>query len=171
MRVAVPFGKSKIYSAIVYQIHQQQPSGYETKSIDHMLDEIPILSPLQLKHWEWMASYYMCSLGELIRAGLPSSLLLESETIVKIVSDQNVETAALSDDEALVYEALLSHSSIHINSIRKILNRQNVVSVIQKLMDKNILEVEETVYERYTPKLKKYVRDRKSTRLNSSHVR
>lgn len=158
MRVAVPFGKSKIYSAIVYQIHQQQPSGYETKSIDHILDEIPILSPLQLKHWEWMASYYMCSLGELIRAGLPSSLLLESETIVKIVSDQNVETAALSDDEALVYEALLSHSSIHINSIRKILNRQNVVSVIQKLMDKNILEVEETVYERYTPKLKRYVR-------------
>ena len=50
MRVAVPFGKSKIYSAIVYQIHQQQPSGYETKSIDHILDEIPILSPLQLKH-------------------------------------------------------------------------------------------------------------------------
>lgn len=158
MRVAVPFGKSKIYSAIVYQVHQEQPVGYETKSIDHILDEEPILSPLQIKHWEWMASYYMCSLGELIRAALPNSLLLESETIVKLKPDETVVPEELSEEEYLVFEALQQHSSIHINAVRKILNRQNVVSVIQKLMEKNILEVEETVYERYTPKLKRYVR-------------
>lgn len=158
MRVAVPFGRSKIYTAIVHQVHQQVPTGYETKSIDFILDEDPILTPQQIKHWEWMASYYMCSLGEVIKAALPNSFLLESETIVKLNTDRNPDNSELSDDEFLVYEALQHQSSIHINSIRKILDKKNVVSVIQKLMDKNIIEVEETVYEKYIPKLKRYIR-------------
>ena len=80
MRVAVPFGKSKIYTGIVYAIHQNDPPAYETKSIDQILDETPIITATQLKHWEWMANYYMCTLGEVIRAALPSAFLLESET-------------------------------------------------------------------------------------------
>ena len=158
MRVAVPFGKSKIYTAIVYQIHSSAPVGYETKSIDHILDQSPIITSHQMKHWEWMASYYMCSLGEVIKAALPSTFLLESETIVKSVKDEIVDEKLLSDDEFLVYEALQHQSSIHINAVRAILDKKNVVSVIQKLIEKGLVEVEETVYEQYTPKLKRYVR-------------
>ena len=44
MRIAVPFGKSKVYTAIVYQVHQTAPSGYETKEIDHILDEEPVIT-------------------------------------------------------------------------------------------------------------------------------
>src|SRR5690606_17660394 len=76
MRVAVPFGKTKIYTAIVHQVHDQVPTGYETKSIDHILDQFPIITAIQLKHWKWMASYYMCSLGEVVKAALPSAFLL-----------------------------------------------------------------------------------------------
>ncbi len=65
-RVAVPFGKSKVYTAIVYQVHDQAPQGYETKSIDQILDETPIVTSTQIKHWEWMADYYMCTLGEVV---------------------------------------------------------------------------------------------------------
>ena len=158
MRVAVPFGKSKIYTAIVYQIHSSAPVGYETKSIDHILDRTPIITSIQMKHWEWMASYYMCSFGEVIRAALPSSFLLESETIVKLVEDKVLDEKLLSDDEFLVYEALQQQSSLHINAVRTILDKKNVVSVIQKLIEKGLVEVEETVYEQYTPKLKRYVR-------------
>ena len=158
MRVAVPFGKSKIYTAIVYQIHSSAPVGYETKSIDHILDQTPIITSIQMKHWEWMASYYMCSFGEVIRAALPSSFLLESETIVKLVEDKVLDEKLLSDDEFLVYEALQQQSSLHINAVRTILDKKNVVSVIQKLIEKGLVEVEETVYEQYTPKLKRYVR-------------
>lgn len=158
MRVAVPFGKSKIYTAIVYQVHTQAPSGYETKSIDHILDEEPLLTPVQIKHWEWMASYYMCSLGEVIKAALPNSFLLESETIIKLNSGKKPADSELTEDEFLIYEALQYQSSIHINSIRKILKKKNVVSVIQKLMDQDLIEIEETVYEKYTPKLKRYIR-------------
>src|SRR5690554_6019016 len=124
MRVAVPFGKTKIYTAIVYQVHDQAPSGYETKSIDHILDQTPIINSIQLSHWKWMASYYMCSLGEVVRAALPSAFLLESETIVKLVVDKVIDQETLTDDEYLVYEALQQQSSIHINGVRAILDKQ-----------------------------------------------
>lgn len=157
MRVAVPFGKAKIYTAIVQQVHASAPVGYETKSIDHILDQVPVITSHQIKHWEWMASYYMCSLGEVIKAALPSSFLLESETIVKLVADVVVNEELLTDDEFLVYEALQHQSTLHINAVRSILDKKNVVSVIQKLIEKGMVEVEETVYEQYTPKLKRYV--------------
>lgn len=158
MRVAVPFGKAKIYTAIVQQVHASAPVGYETKSIDHILDQVPVITSHQIKHWEWMASYYMCSLGEVIKAALPSSFLLESETIVKLVADVVVNEELLTDDEFLVYEALQHQSTLHINAVRSILDKKNVVSVIQKLIEKGMVEVEETVYEQYTPKLKRYVK-------------
>src|SRR5690554_2504960 len=158
MRVAVPFGKTKIYTAIVYQVHNQAPSGYKTKSIDHILDRVPIITNVQIKHWKWMASYYMCSVGEVVRAALPSAFLLESETIVKLVANKTIDQETLTDDEFLVYEALQQQSSIHINGIRSILDRKNVVSVIQKMIDKEIVEIEETIYEKYTPKLKRYIK-------------
>src|SRR5690606_15467244 len=120
--------------------------------------QTPIITPLQLRHWNWMASYYMCSLGVVVKAALPSAFLLESETIIKLVQGNVLEPDTLSDDEYLVYEALQQQSSIHINGIRAILDKKNVVSVIQKLIGKGIVEVEETIYEQYTPKLKRYIR-------------
>lgn len=158
MRVAIPFGKSKVYTGIVYQVHDQAPVGYETKSIDHILDETPIITTQQLEHWEWLAKYYMCSLGEVIKAALPSAFLLESETMIKLSSEKQWDESLLSDEEFLVFEALQHQSSLHINDVRSILDKKNVVSVIQMLFEKGIVEVEETVYEQYTPKLKRYIK-------------
>ena len=158
MRVAIPFGKSKVYTGIVYQVHDQPPIGYETKPIDHILDETPIITTKQLKHWEWLAGYYMCSLGEVIKAALPSAFLLESETIIKLSSRNFQDEESLTDDEFVLYEALQHQSSLHINDARSILDRKNIVSVIQKLLDKNIIDVEESVYEQYVPKLKRYIK-------------
>jgi primosomal protein N' (replication factor Y) len=84
MRVAVPFGKTKIYTGLVQTLHQKAPEGYEAKSIDQILDERPIITPIQLMHWQWMATYYMCTLGEVVKAALPSAFLLESETVVTL---------------------------------------------------------------------------------------
>ncbi len=158
MRVAVPFGKSKVYTGIVFQVHTEAPIGYETKSIDQILDEEPIVNSLQLEHWQWMASYYMCTLGEVVRAGLPSAFLLESETIIKLSATATADEASFTDEEFLVYEALQHQSSLHINDVRSILDKRNVVKVIQQLMLKGIVEVEEAVVEKYTPRLVRYVR-------------
>ncbi len=158
MRVAVPFGKSKVYTGIVYRVHQQAPVGYDTKSIDQILDEVPIMNTFQMKHWEWMASYYMCTLGEVIRAALPSAFLLESETIVRLAPGKNTDETDFTDEEFMVFEALQHQSSLHINDVRAILDGSNVVKVIQQLLLKEVIEVEETVFEKYTPKVVRYIR-------------
>ena len=158
MRVAVPFGKSKIYTAIVYGVHQNDPIGYEAKSIDQILDEEPIITAQQLKHWEWLSEYYMCTLGQVIRAALPSAFLLESETIISLNKEVEIDESSFNDDEFVVYEALLNQSSLHLNDVRSILDRKNVVAVIQNLMERGVIAVQEEVYDQYKPKLKRYVK-------------
>ncbi|WP_415374405.1 primosomal protein N' [Patiriisocius sp. Uisw_017] len=157
-RVSVPFGKSKLYTAIVYQVHNTPPQGYEVKSIDQILDETPIVTPKQIKHWEWIASYYMCTLGEVIKAGLPSAFLLESETMIALNSKSTIDEKALTDEQFLVFEALQHRSPIHINDVRSILDRSNVVKVLHHLLEQKVIQVYEEAYEQYTPKLKRYVK-------------
>ena len=78
MRVAVPFGKSKIYTALAYKVHNTAPTAYEAKTIHQILDKKPVVTATQLQHWEWIASYYMCSIGEVMRAAMPNAFIIES---------------------------------------------------------------------------------------------
>ncbi len=116
MRVAVSFGKSKIYTALVYAIHQNPPTLYKAKDIYQILDEDPIVNETQLEHWEWLARYYMCSIGEVYRAALPSAFLLESETIV-YKNEAFTALEELSDDAYLIFEALENHSQLTIHQV------------------------------------------------------
>ncbi|TDE50165.1 primosomal protein N' [Flavobacterium sp. GT3P67] len=158
MRLAVPFGKSKIYTALVIEIHQNKPSLYEAKEIHQILDEKPIVTEIQIAHWQWIASYYMCAIGDVYRGAMPSALLLESETVISQKTDLDIDASLLSDDEFLVYEALQQQSSLKVQDIMDILNKKNIFPVIQKLIDKNILVLQEEIQETYKPKLVRYVR-------------
>lgn len=158
MRLAVPFGKSKIYTALVIETHQNQPTLYDAKEIHQILDEKPIVTEIQIAHWQWLASYYMCAIGDVYRGAMPSALLLESETIISPKADFVVDETQLSDDEYLIYEALQRQSSLKVQDIMSILNKKNIFPVIQKLVDKNILVLNEEVQESYKPKLVRYVR-------------
>ncbi|TDD98015.1 replication restart helicase PriA [Flavobacterium cellulosilyticum] len=158
MRVAVPFGKSKIYTALVIEIHQNKPTLYEAKEIHQILDENPIVTEIQIAHWQWIASYYMCAIGDVYRGAMPSALLLESETIISQKPAIFVDESLLSDDEFLVYEALQQQNSLKVQDIINILNKKNIFPVIQKLIDKNILVLQEEMLESYSPKLIRYVK-------------
>ena len=158
MRVAVPFGKSKIYTALVIDLHREEPTLYEAKEIDQILDERPIVNELQINHWFWISSYYMCNIGDVYRGALPSALLLESETIISQNNETFVNESSLSDDEFLIYEALQSQSSLKIQNIIDIVNKKTVLPVIQKLINKNIISLQEEIQEEYKPKLVKYIR-------------
>jgi primosomal protein N' (replication factor Y) len=157
MRVAVEFGKSKIYTALVYKIHTNPPIAYEAKEIYQILDKVPIVNETQLKHWEWIASYYMCALGEVYRAALPSAFLLESETEIILVPNA-IKEELLSDDEFLIFEALQHQPKLSIAKIIEILNRKTILPVIKSLLEKKVINVQEQLYEQYKPKLVKYVR-------------
>ena len=156
--MAVPFGKSKIYTGIVYQVHQTPPQTYETKEIDQILDEYPLVTQTQLKHWQWIADYYLCSLGEVMRAALPGAFLLESETIIKLQTERPFTETVMSDQEALIVEALHNRQQLHLNDVRSLLDRKQVLGVIQALIDKNRVELVETIYEQYVPKMVSFLR-------------
>ncbi|MFH6769566.1 primosomal protein N' [Gaetbulibacter aquiaggeris] len=158
MRVAVPFGKSKIYTGIVYNIHTEAPIVYEAKAIDQILDESPVVNAIQLNLWQWIASYYMCTLGDVMRAALPNAFILESETIIVLNPDKIINDDDLKDDEFLVYEALQHQSSLKIHDISNILDKKTVLPVIKRLIDKEAILIEEEVYEKYKPKLVRYVK-------------
>ena len=155
--MAVPFGKSKIYTAIVFEKHLIEPTAYEAKEIYQ----------IQLKQWEWIASYYMCSLGDVLRAALPKAFLLESETLV-LKNTAFEEEATLTDEEYLIWEALEHQSKLKIQDIGKILDRKGVISIVNSLLSKEAIEVKEEIYEQYKPKFVKYVQLHKNYQTEES---
>ena len=157
MRVAVSFGKSKIYTALVFDIHQNAPMLYEAKDIHQILDEQPIITEIQLKHWQWISSYYMCSLGDVYRAALPSAFMLESETII-YKNDHFTDETILTDEEFLIFEGLQNSSQLTIHQVVNILGKKTVLPIIDTLINKKAAFIKEAIYETYKPKLVKYVR-------------
>ncbi|CAL43919.1 primosomal protein N' [Flavobacterium psychrophilum] len=158
MRVAVPFGKSKFYTGLVLELHHNAPTLYEAKEIHQIVDQKPIVTEVQLQHWQWIASYYMCTLGEVFRCALPSALQLESETIISAKKDFIINENELSDEEYLLVEALKQQSSLKISEVTSVLNKKKVLPIIQQLLAKNVITLQEEMIEEYKPKLVRYIR-------------
>lgn len=158
MRVAVPFGKTKIFTALVLDKTNTPPQLYEAKEIHQILDEKPVVNLHQIEHWKWIASYYMCSLGEVFRSALPSGYILESETIISAKENTEIDSNELKDDEYLILEALKSQSSITVQEVIKILGKKTVFPIINRLLAKGALVLQEEISEQYKPKLVRYIR-------------
>lgn len=158
MRVAVPFGKTKIYTALVLDKTNTPPQLYEAKEIHQILDEKPVVNLHQIEHWKWISSYYMCSLGEVFRSALPSGYILESETIISAKENAEIDSNELKDDEYLILEALKSQSSITVQEVIKILGKKTVFPIINRLLAKGALVLQEEISEQYKPKLVRYIR-------------
>ncbi|NNC44429.1 MAG: DEAD/DEAH box helicase, partial [Winogradskyella sp.] len=158
MRIAVPFGKQHIYTGLAQAVHTQPPVAYDPKSIHQILDNTPLVTAKQLDHWQWISEYYMCSLGEVVRAALPNAFLLESETV--ILKRDNIDTSQikLSDDEYLIYEALQHQSSLKIKDVSDILDRKRVIPILNELVEKQVVNLQETLYEKYQPKQQRYLK-------------
>ncbi|WP_027472577.1 replication restart helicase PriA [Saccharicrinis fermentans] len=154
MRVVVPFGKKKYYSGIVYALHDQKPEAYETKQIISILDNAPVVSETQLHFWKWIAEYYMCTLGEVYKAALPSGLKLESETKVHYNSNW-VAKEKLSAKESLVLDFLSEKKTASVQDINNITELKSSLPVIKSLLDKEALFVSERLKDGYKPKTKK----------------
>ena len=158
MRVAVPFGKTKIYTALVINKNNTPPQLYEAKEIHQILDEKPVVNEFQIEHWKWIASYYMCSLGEVFRSALPAGYILESETIISAKENLQIDPNDLKDDEYLILEALKTQSSITVQEVIKILGKKTVFPIINRLLAKGALVLQEEISEQYKPKLIRYIK-------------
>ncbi len=158
MRLAVPFGKNKVYTALVLEKHHRVPQQYQAKEIHEILDRSPIATEKQIQLWQWIAEYYMCSLGEVYRTAMPSRLLLESETLIHLNPDSNIDSKQLTDQEYLIYEALQLQSTLKIEEIVSILNKKTIFPIVNALLDKQVIYIQEELIEKYKPKQTRYVR-------------
>lgn len=157
-RVAVPFGKTKIYTGIVAGVHNKAPQLYEAKPIEQILDETPVVTLNQLEFWSWISAYYMCAEGEVMRAALPGGFLLESETLIQMSTKGDIVEEDLEDQEYLIYEALQKQSSLRIQEIMQLLDRKTVLPLINRLVQKGVVSVNQEIFEQYKPKLIRYVK-------------
>ncbi|WP_343690266.1 primosomal protein N' [Chitinophaga sp.] len=156
-RVAVPLGRQKKYAGVVKAIHELAPPDYKTKPLLDLLDKDPIVYPTQLSFWEWLASYYMCTEGEVLNAALPAHLKLSSETVLLFNDAYGEDFTDLSDDEYMIAEALHIRKELRIEEVQLILDKSEVYSVIKKLIEKQVLLVYEELKEVYKEKKENYV--------------
>lgn len=157
-RVVVQFGPKRYYTAIVVRKHTYPPQGdYEVKEVTEILDSTPIVSATELKLWRWIASYYMCSIGDVYKAALPSGLKIESETVVELNKAFEAETP-LRDREQKVLDALQLNPRQSIKQLTKSCALKNCMQVVKALLDKGALFVGETILQSYRPKSEAHVR-------------
>ncbi|MDA9886831.1 primosomal protein N' [Flavobacteriaceae bacterium] len=156
-RVGVPFGKNKLYTGLVYKKHRVAPQAYTPKTIEVILEDHSIVTPQQLQFWEWMSDYYRCSMGNILRAALPSAFLLTSETSISRVKEIEIDWDGLSDKAYLVLEAL-EQRDLLIEDIQAIVQRKTVLPLLQTLIEKGYVQTLQSLKEKYKPKKHRYLR-------------
>lgn len=156
-RVEVNLGKSKKYAGIIKRLHTEKPEFFETKDILNVLDTEPVVFEEQLKLWEWIAAYYMCSEGEVMAAALPAHFKLSSETILVYNEEYGDDFSALDHDEYIVGEALLIKKELNLTEVQQLLDSSHVYPVINRMIQKKVCFVWEALKQTYSPKKETYV--------------
>jgi primosomal protein N' (replication factor Y) len=154
----VHFGKKRYYTAIVSHIHEREfVQTREIKEIYALLDAVPILRRPQLRFWEWISSYYLCKLGDVYKAALPSGLKLESETLV-VYNEDFEATLPLRPSEQSVLDAFGAKQKLTLSELEKSTGLRNVVPVVASLLARGAVEVSEELKKGYTPKMQAFIR-------------
>jgi primosomal protein N' (replication factor Y) (superfamily II helicase) len=160
-RVLVQFGKSKVYTGIIYAIHQKAPTDYTAKYLDAVLDDEAIVNDIQLRFWDWMAYYYCANPGEVMNAALPAGLKLSSTSHVQLNPEFNFEESAhdfFTEREHQILDALHAHANLDFDALADMLKIKSTHPLIHKLLKKNAVLIYEDVKERYKPKLQHMLR-------------
>lgn len=149
--------RNKKYAGIVKRLHEDKPAAFEPKPIGNVLDAEPILHPDQLKLWEWIAGYYLCSEGEVMAAALPAHFKLSSETILVLNEEAGDDFTHLDNNEFIVAEALQIKKELKLSEVQQLLDSRVVYPVIKRLIEKKVCVVWESLKETYTAKTENYV--------------
>ncbi|MGL5957785.1 MAG: replication restart helicase PriA [Phocaeicola sp.] len=156
-RVIVPFGQKKFYTAIVAHVHYAKPDGYETKEVQELLDANPVLLPIQLSFWEWLAEYYLCTVGDVYKAAMPSGMKLESETIIRLNEEFESDVPLLPKEQLLI-ELLLSDKEQCITQLQRNSSQKNIMPTIQSLLARGVIGLKEELKRSYKPKMESRVK-------------
>ncbi|MGH1516183.1 replication restart helicase PriA [Chryseobacterium sp. JK1] len=158
MRVLVPFGGKKIYTGIVFDLHDDAPDNFVAKEVISILDDKAILPEEQINFWNWLSDYYLCNLGEIYRFSFPSSLKLESETYLKLKPGAVIDFENLDVSEMYLIQALEVRQLINLTDIEAFIPKKEIIKTINSLIDLQYIEIDEKIAEKYKAKEVAYVR-------------
>ena len=156
-RVVVPFHGNRLYTAIVSSVHNKAPLHYEAKYIINILDETPVVLESQINFWRWIADYYLCNIGDVMNAALPSAMKLSSESNLVINPSADYDKNELSEQEYLIIEAIEVQGGISINDVQKILDIKTVMPIIKNLINKGCIYLLEEIQEKYKAKTRSII--------------
>lgn len=159
-RVIVPFGRKKFYTGIVESLVSTAPEGFEVKPISMVLDDGPVVRYPQLKFWNWIADYYLCSPGEVYKAAVPAGLKIESETYLQDNPDYEEDPERrLTEREVLVMATLRNADKrMSLGELGRATGFTNISAIVGRLLDKDAVIVSERLVERYRSRKETYVR-------------
>ncbi len=157
-RVSVQFGPRKVYAGLIVKIHQQPPQKGIPKYILSVLDSRPVVNDFQLRFWQWIAGYYMSTLGEVMAAALPSAFKLSSESKVVLSPDFVPDTETLSEPEYRLTEALLQKKKLTVHEVSRIVGYQKVLPLLKTMIERRLIMMEEELVQQYKPKKTKMIK-------------
>lgn len=154
-RVLVQFGRQRMYTAVVKSIGFLAPEHYEAKYIIDVIDDSPILSPEQLKFWDWVANYYVCNEGDVMNAAVPAGLKLASETVLSL--KEGVDVTSFAGKEQVIINALAKNKKVTVDTVMELLGQRSVYPVINNLLLTDSIIIAEELSEKYKPMRKSYI--------------
>ncbi|MBM3176661.1 MAG: primosomal protein N' [Bacteroidetes bacterium] len=156
VRVIVPFGSKKILTGILINVHQDKPQKYEVREIIDVADGHPVFCENQISLFRWMADYYMCTVGEVLQAAMPSGLKVSSESIVQLHPSRNPETP-MTSQESLILE-MLAGGPTSFTQLTKQIPAKKLSKTIKSLIKKEAILLTEELHESYQPKSETRIR-------------
>lgn len=158
-RVIVPFGKRKFYTGIVTCFDENPPQTYTIKDIISVPDTGPVLRHPQLRLWEWISEYYLCSIGDVYKAAVPPGLKIESETKFELNPDFNAAALdSLPQKEVEVMKLLEDKGALSAKDIEKETGFSTSPTLLQAMIKRGSVIVAESLVDRYRPHREHLVR-------------
>jgi primosomal protein N' (replication factor Y) len=154
VRVVVQVGR-KLYTGLVRAVGVEPPADVEVKYIESVLDQDPIVGERHFQFWEWMASYYMCTIGEVMNSALPGSFKLEIESLYVLAGSS--EVPELNDRERQLFESIAEAGSLSFTDLQRISGIKAIQPSLKSLIEKKLIVPEEELRHRYQPRLEDYI--------------
>lgn len=157
VRVAVQFGKRKIYSGIVTEIHDRVPSVSSVKYVLEIIDTEPVITAKTLSFYEWVASYYMCYIGDVVTAAMPALMRLRSESKIIISPEFTAEIDRLTEKQLEILKIVDEKVNISIEELSSRFSEKGILPEITKMVNNKVLAIDEQLEEKFRPKLQDYI--------------
>lgn len=160
MRVVVPFGLNRLYTGIVESVCDECPKDIDVKPIVAVIGSRPVVRPDQLRFWAWVAEYYLCTIGDVMRAALPAGLKIESETLLEINPDMEADEAVsvLSERELIAWQQLEHSGKMSVKKLGREIGSKHIASLANRLIEKGAVIISEKLSERFRPLRRYFVR-------------